>query len=220
MSELTHGLEMETAIALAGVIFALVLGLMATLVLFLSVKREARRLVLRERRRTDRQLQELKQSWEYAYREGQASQETPMNPEFAGQGTPTVDDPALQRVSGEFREEMGLAQRAQALKQLRAGEPPDDIARQVGAPLCEIQLLARVEQHLSDLRERTDAKTTVTALGERDGEPITGPTGPTSIEDEDRSSASGFGGSPIEAPGQTATRAPQVHRAKAGGGKK
>lgn len=217
MSELIHGPEMETRIVLAGIVLALVIGLIGTLVLFLSVKREARRLLLRERRRTDRQLQELRQSSGNAYCDQQAVRETRLHPGFTGRLPAMVGDPALPRTSEEFSEEMGLAQRAQALKRLRAGEPPDDVARQVGAPLCEIQLLARVEQHLGGLRESRNTEPTTIAPGKRADEPISHSTGRIPLENEDRSSTSG---APMEAPDRTTSPARQVRSAKAGGGKK
>ncbi len=157
ISELSHGLDVETGVALAGVVLALAISMVATLVLFLSVKREAQRLALRERRRTEQRLEELKQGLEKIDRENQEARERLVYPELPA---PTPGDQAVSRCFEGFGEEMGLAKRAQALKRLRAGEPLENVAREVDAPFCEIQLLARVEEHLREVRERSSSEPT------------------------------------------------------------
>lgn len=160
MPDLSHGLEIETGLALAGIVVALVISLIATLVLFLSVKREGRRLALRERRRTDRELKALRESLETVHRQNDEALERAIDSEPVRMLLAPSGDRASPSIADGFGlgDEMGLTKRAQALKRLRAGEPIETVACEVEAPLCEIQLLARVEERLSDARERRKAE--------------------------------------------------------------
>lgn len=158
LPDLGQRLEIETGVALSGVVLALVIGMIATLVLFLSVKRETRRLVLRERRRTDRQVDALSQRLDSLRAVSEEAHSDPATTE----PTPILLSPASDRasppVADTMVEEVGLATRARALKRIRAGEPLETIVREVSAPLCEIQLLARVEEHLTKARAKSAAK--------------------------------------------------------------
>lgn len=96
------------------------LGLAASLVLFLSVKREMRAQARRNRAQLDGVLEQLKQS------------EPP-----AAEGTPPPPPP---------RSGMNLSKRVQALRLHRRGEDIGHIAAALGVPRGEVELLIRVQQ--------------------------------------------------------------------------
>lgn len=208
MPDLNHGLELETGLALAGIAFALVIGLIATLVLFISVKREGRRLALRERRRIDRELEAFREIIETVHSQNEKARGKEMSWDRA---SPSISDGFW------LVEEMRLEKRAQALKRLRAGEPLDFVAREVKAPLCEIELLARVEEHVSDARARRNPeRLNAAAVGTSETTP--GVKSPNSAGD--RSGDSDARESLAEDLQPASTSAAQrVRSAKAGAGK-
>lgn len=115
------GFPIET-VALGG---TAIVGVLATLILFLSLKRDISRAGRRERRRTEHLIAELDQKLEKKLAEAAIVPPAPQTPE-------------------PFH-------RARALRLLGSGVPLPQAARELGVPLGELELLERVTAFVRSL---------------------------------------------------------------------
>ncbi len=101
---------------------AAALGIVAALVLFLSVKREVHKTAQRERRHVEDMLQRL---------------------EEAGQPANSSPDPVFIPVA--MRPGLNVTRRVHAMRMLRRGDDTAHIAAALGIPQREVELLIRVQ---------------------------------------------------------------------------
>jgi hypothetical protein len=103
----------------------IVAGAMSSLIMFLSLKREIRRVVFRQKSRMEEMMARLIE----------AEQAPP----------PVVEEPAMAAVPAPLRAGLNLSNRVHALRMLRRGEDIAHIAAALGVPRREVELLVRVQ---------------------------------------------------------------------------
>ena len=108
-------------------------GMIASLLLFVSLKREVHKYMNRDRR----DLEEIQKRFDQAHRpvSNQAREEPPNEPESQPQGL------VLAPRSG-----FNLNRRVQAVRLLRRGEDVGHVAAALGVPRNEVELLSRVQE--------------------------------------------------------------------------
>jgi hypothetical protein len=157
-------LDPGIALVMAGIVMALATGLIGSLVLFLSTKRDMQRSFRRQRRKTEQtmlgfkdQFLELNQAQAEAFQR-QLDQRLPKSHGPAGAAAFPVERRPLQRT-------LALSQRAQALRGLRSGESHEAIAKRISIPRCEVELLARVDQFLNTRGNEATVQTPAVETG-------------------------------------------------------
>jgi len=100
-------------------------GLFSSLALFLTLKREMRRLVFRQKTRIEAMMVRLKEA------------ERPPQP--------AAEEPPVTFVPAPLRAGLNLNKRVHAMRMLRRGEDIAHIAAALGVPRREVELLIRVQ---------------------------------------------------------------------------
>jgi hypothetical protein len=99
-------------------------GLLSTLALFLTLKRDIGRAAARQKRRFEQMVMRLEEA------------ERPLR---------SAKDPAVTFVPGPLRAGLNLNKRIHAMRMLRRGEDVSHVAAALGVPSKEVELLIRVQ---------------------------------------------------------------------------